>query len=106
MKGDYTNFVTKEEHDPVYRVKRVSAYLGGPGGLVREQVGGVPLTKLIDDVTPVTYVGESAVGTATASASWRVKKIDETNDPDVTIKWAGTGEFDQVWDNRASLIYS
>ena len=52
----------------------------------------------------VDYVGEAAIGTATSAASWRIKKIDSTTG--IVIQWAGTGAFDQVWDNRASLIYS
>ena len=67
--------------------------------------GGVRIKK-IDEALPYTYIGEAAVGTATSAASWRVKRIDDTNDPDSTILYAGTGVFDQVWDNRASLTYN
>jgi hypothetical protein len=63
-------------------------------------------TLLIDDVAPVTYIGEALPGTATSEARWRIKKIDETGTPDVTITYAGGGVFSQVWDNRASLNYN
>jgi hypothetical protein len=37
-KGDYGNFVTKEEHDEVYRVKKVSNFVSdGSGGIVRQK---------------------------------------------------------------------
>lgn len=60
----------------------------------------------IDDEYPVTYLGEAVPGTATSAAAWRIKKIDETSAPDLTIKYAGTGAFDQVWNNRTSLSYA
>lgn len=50
------------------------------------------------------YVGEAAIGTATSSASWRVKRVDNTSG--TVITWAGTGTFNQIWDNYASLSYS
>lgn len=67
--------------------------------------GGVRIKK-IDEAPPYTYIGEANVGTATSAASWRIKRVDDTSDPDSTILYAGTGAFDQVWDNRASLSYN
>lgn len=69
-------------------------------------LGGGAKIKKIDEALPYTYIGEAAIGTATSSASWRIKRIDDTNDPDSTILYAGTGAYDQVWDNRASLSYN
>ena len=66
--------------------------------------GGFKLTLRLATVGEVDYVGEAAIGTATSAASWRIKKIDSTSG--IIITWAGTGVFDQVWDNRASLSYS
>lgn len=67
--------------------------------------GGVRIKK-IDEALPYTYIGEANVGTATSAASWRIKRVDDTSDPDSTILYAGTGAFDQVWDNRTSLTYN
>lgn len=61
----------------------------------------------IDDTTTasVTYVGFASPGTVTSVASWRIMKIDESSGTSVT--WAdGDADFDNVWDNRASLSYS
>jgi len=52
----------------------------------------------------IEYLGEAAIGTATSAASWRIKEIDSTSG--TVIQWAGTGVFDQVWDNRESLTYT
>lgn len=69
-------------------------------------LGGGAKIKKIDEALPYTYIGEAAVGTATSAASWRIKRVDDTSDPDSTILYAGTGAFDQVWDNRSSLTYN
>jgi hypothetical protein len=51
------------------------------------------------------YVGEAQPGTATSAALWRIKRIDST--AGVVIQWAdGNASFDNIWDNRESLIYS
>ncbi|OHB12916.1 MAG: hypothetical protein A3G46_01625 [Candidatus Zambryskibacteria bacterium RIFCSPLOWO2_12_FULL_39_16] len=66
--------------------------------------GGFKYTLRLATVGEVDYVGEAAIGTATSASSWRIKKVDSTTG--IIIQWAGTGVFDQVWDNRASLSYS
>jgi hypothetical protein len=66
--------------------------------------GGFKFTIRLATVGDIDYVGEASIGTATSASSWRIKRIDNTTG--VIIQWAGTGVFDQVWDNRASLSYS
>lgn len=68
--------------------------------------GGSVKIKKIDEAPPYTYIGEAAIGSATSSAVWRIKRIDDTSDPDSTILYAGTGTFNQIWDNRVGLSYS
>lgn len=53
-----------------------------------------------------TYVGEAQIGSATSSAVWKIKKI-VCADSDLTITYAdGNKNYDNIWDNRASLNYS
>ena len=66
--------------------------------------GGFKFTLRLATVGDIDYVGEAAIGTATSAAAWRIKRIDSTTG--IIIQWAGTGVFDQIWDNRASLNYS
>lgn len=66
--------------------------------------GGYKFSLRLATVGDVDYVGEAAIGTATSAASWRIKKVDSSSG--MVLQWAGTGVFDQVWDNRASLSYS
>lgn len=52
-----------------------------------------------------TYIGKALIGTATSAASWQVQRIDATSG--TVILWAdGDADFDNVWDNYASLSYS
>jgi len=89
VSGEAINPATEEKQDDII------AALGG----------GVKIKK-IDEALPYTYIGEAAVGTATSAASWSIKRIDETNDPDTDILYAGTGAYDQIWDNRVGLSYN
>ena len=66
--------------------------------------GGYKFTLRLATVGSVDYVGEASIGTTTSAASWRIKKVDSTSG--IVLQWAGTGVFDQVWDNYASLSYS
>lgn len=62
-------------------------------------------TRLDDTSTAnVTYVGTAAIGQATSSATWKIKKIDTTSG--VVITWADSNNnYDNVWNNRTSLTY-
>lgn len=61
----------------------------------------------LDDTTTadVVYVGFAQIGTATSAASWQIMNIN--NSSGIVITWAdGDNNFDNVWDDRASLSYS
>lgn len=63
---------------------------------------------LIDDTTTanMTYVGKAAVGSATSSAVWRIARCDITTGTNVITYADGNGNFDNEWDDRATLSYS
>jgi len=78
------------------------------GELVHVQIMAPQSVKtLVDDVGGgVTYVGEANPGTATYTNTWRIRQITEVG-ADVSVLWAdGNDNFDNIWDNRASLVYS
>lgn len=55
----------------------------------------------------LAYVGEAAPGTLDAAPAWRIKRLTLGLDDDVVTEWAdGNANFDNVWNNRASLSYS
>jgi len=53
--------------------------------------------------TTLFYVGEAPIGSLESGTVWRIQKIDTTNG---TVKFASTGNFNQVWTNRESLVYA
>lgn len=63
-------------------------------------------TVRVAEGSGITYIGKAQIGSATSSAEWQIQRITESGSS-TSIDWAnGADEFDQVWDNRASLSYS
>lgn len=54
------------------------------------------------------YVGYAAPGTADSAAAWMIAKHTYDSSGNVTaVRFAGgAAEYDQVWDDRASLSYA
>jgi hypothetical protein len=62
-------------------------------------------TLVDEQSTALTYVGKAAQGSATSAAVWQVFRVTVAGTI-TTIEYAGTGLFDQIWDDRATLTYS
>lgn len=68
-------------------------------------------SKLVGDESPMiatsgvyVYIGKAAPGSSTASAVWKIKRLDTTSG--IVGEWAdGDTNYDNVWDNYASLTY-
>ncbi len=72
---------------------------------IRQTKVNQEIASRLETVGSVTYVGVAVVGSLASDNVWQIKKIDETSG--VVITWAdGNSDFDNVWDNRASLTYS
>jgi len=53
------------------------------------------------------YLGEAPPGSATSAAAWRIQKYTYSGSNLTDTQYAdGDEEFDNVWDDRASLSYS
>lgn len=94
--GNITPAIEVEEHRSIGGVNAKATF---PYSL--------PIALRMDDTTTtnVTYVGKAAIASATSAAVWHIFKIDETSG--TVITWAdGDANYDNVWDNRASLSYS
>jgi len=64
------------------------------------------IMKVDEASATITYVGTAVPTTLTSAASWQVKRID-TGTIAADILFAdGNTNFDNIWDNRASLSYS
>jgi hypothetical protein len=63
--------------------------------------------NIVDDtgVGGIIYLGYAVPGTLVADAKWKIKKVTEVGTI-TTIQYADNNlNFDNVWANRASLIY-
>ena len=73
-------------------------------------MAGIPYALKYDqDADPPTqaYLGQAQPGSSVSAAVWRIQKLAFSVDGDVTATWAdGDAEFDNVWNDRASLNYS
>lgn len=102
------------------RVSPYSDSAGMPSFVVLESDGSIPVTVVaggsatpsyatkIDTTTTanVIYIGNAAIASSAASAVWQIKKLD-TSTLALDKTWAdGNDDFDNVWNNRASLTYS
>jgi hypothetical protein len=85
--------------------KKVANYGWDGANWQRQGYGGTPLTTQIDQSGTTTYVGETQPGNATSEASWRITKIDTSANP-IKVQYAGSGLYNQIYDNRASLTYN
>ena len=66
----------------------------------------VQYNKLIDVSGDYTYIGEAVPGTSQSASTWRIKRVEQIG-PDYNILWAsGSAEFDKVWNDRTTYIYS
>ena len=64
------------------------------------------MKKIIDKFSStVTYIGEAALGSSLSASVWRIKRLTVSGTVTIT-EWAGTGVFDQAWDNHTSLTYN
>lgn len=94
------------------KVQRVKVQVGADGEATDVHAtnplptSSAALALRMDEATATTtYVGEASPATLTSAALWRIKRISTTSG--VVITWAdGNNNFDNVWDNRASLSYS
>jgi len=66
------------------------------------------LSMEYDGGSNLVYLGKALPGASKASAVWQIIKLtyDGSGNP-TDIQWAdGNENFDNIWDNRASLSYS
>lgn len=74
---------------------------------LRSQTFSEDLAIRIDETSnTVTYFGYAAVGSANSSAVWKIKRMTVSLKITTVVYADGDTNFDNIWDNRASLSYS
>ncbi len=73
--------------------------------MVTRTLREVDLHTIVDTTTTANtiYIGKADHGVATSAAEWFVRKIVTSDGANITS--VGT-DFDQVWDDRAGLVYT
>lgn len=75
------------------------------GEAVQEISTTALLSTRIDEGATYMYLGYAQPGTSEAASEWRISRF--TLDNVSGMQWAdGDTSFDNVWNDRASLIYS
>jgi len=65
-----------------------------------------PKAVRLDEVSStLSYVGHAAVGTIDSDSDWRIMKLEKTGNITSTTYADGDENFDNVWNDRASLTY-
>lgn len=102
------------EHDPSLHLKKTMPY-GWTGSaavaLKVDALGNLSITSkdeifYWDDTTTanVVYLGYAAGGSATSASVWKIAKVD-TSSKNILLA-DGNNNYDNKWDDRASLSYS
>jgi hypothetical protein len=112
-----TQDILNQSYDPAFATL-VSQIAGSPDGtnmykLVIGADGSAyvtlqPTATRTDSLTTsnVTYIGSAVPGSLTSDPVWQISKIDKTTAGVMVTTWAdGNAQFDNVWDNRASLTF-
>lgn len=84
-----------------------SLYVNSDGSINTKNPKNIIRIDMDGGSNPV-YIGEASAGTASSSAYWRIKKITwDVNSNPLSVLFAdGNTNYDNIWDNRASLSYS
>lgn len=63
-------------------------------------------TRVDEPSSSVTYVGKAAISSDTSDPVWQIFKMTVSGTQTIITFADGNNNFDNIWDNRASLTYS
>lgn len=96
----------------VKNVARPRALNAPQGGLIQSTFGDLSYRGDLVGGADLIYIGYARPGSATSAPCWQIKMITYSGTTPVSILWptgsdgAASNDFDQIWDNRASLTYT
>ena len=84
---------------------------GRTGGVSTGQ--GYKFVKTVDEKAIIdepdantTYIGTAKIGAVTSEAIWQIIKVTVSGNTETITYADGNDDFDNVWDDRATLTYS
>lgn len=99
-------YIHNQSFDEELSVSVVLPVEYSPDGALKRKVTDALITKIDDSDATAIYVGDAIPSSVTSSAVWRIQKIATSGATTSVLFADGDDEFDNVWDNRASLSYS
>lgn len=80
---------------------------GSVTGTVTANSTSIEYKTMIDEASStVTYIGKAAAGGSLSSAIWQIKRLSVSGNVTTIDHADGNTNYDNIWDNRASLSYS
>lgn len=61
---------------------------------------------LLDEQGSISYVGNADLNNLTSAPVWQIRKIEQVGAVLSVLYADGNDNFDNIWDNRADLVYS
>jgi len=94
-------------HKAIWTVEATPGVLGPEEGTNALGVN-VQLTQRLDNADDgYTYLGDGPVGSLEIDPYWRIRRMEEFPDGDIVVLYAdGDAKFDNIWNDRLTLMYS
>ena len=99
--GEIINPATESKQDEIITELGAIKNLASKDAQLSNMMSRVA-TDSVDDC--IVYCGRAKKGSGSDEAIWQIVRYDESVD-EISM-FAGTGIYDQIWDNRESLSYS
>ncbi len=109
MPEKHLSQIGRDEHAVIGGVSGKKVFVvDNTGNIITDFGGEKNRTVAIEYVSdkPI-YVGEAEMGTAKATAGWRIKKLTYSGDNVSDVQWAnGNDGFSNKWTDRGTITYS
>lgn len=96
----------------ILNVSRPRALRAPQGGLIPFTFQDLAYQGDLNGGSNLIYIGYARPGSLTSSAVWQIKKITYSGTTPIAIQWpvgsdgAVSNDFDQVWNDRSSLVFA
>ena len=96
--------ILNKSFNKTYEILSVEQMEYDPSGVMRSKITSV-LTSRLDEGATYTYVGKATPGASDSDAVWQIIRYPSA-DFSEGLYADGDASFDNVWEDRESLIYN